>query len=69
MMEPNGCRVIFGFPGAAMQKGNMAHGDGEDRMGEGEEPVAFKLRGEVKFSSKCADHDMAPVLGFPALNP
>lgn len=35
MMEPNGRRVIFGFPGAAMQKGNMAHGDGEDRMGEG----------------------------------
>lgn len=25
--------------------------------------------GQVKFSSKCTDHNMAPALGFPALNP
>lgn len=43
-MEANGCRVIFGFPGAAMQKGNMAHGDGEDRKEGG------GGGGEVKFS-------------------
>lgn len=65
-MEPqqtNGYWVI-GFPGAIMQKDNMAH---RDREG-GREACVIQNRKRIKFSLKCDDH-MATTLGVNPLNP
>lgn len=70
MMEPqqtNGYRVIFGFPGAIMQKDNLAHRDGRGRRG-GERLVPFKIESAFKFSLKCDDH-MVTTLGVNPLTP